>query len=215
MGLISRVSSRTYRHISIAILSKMLLQRQALRFSLKNSSIRSLSLTSVSSQESKPLALTAQQELNKWNANNKIFNRPLSPHLSIYEWSIPMAMSGYYRISSFILGMGFITAPLAYAGLNVIYGYQNPAEQLAAVAYGARNSGYVMLGVWLALKSQFVLPFVFHCVNGCRHLGWDQFAYGIRHLTDVYQSAYIVLAVTGVLTLALTVFYKDKTQKEE
>ena len=192
----------------------MLLQRQALRFSLSNSSVRSLSLTTASSQEKKPLALTAQQELNKWNANNKIFNRPLSPHLSIYEWSLPMAMSGYYRISSFILGMGFITAPLAYTGLNVIYGYQNPAEQLAAVAYGARNSGYIMLGVWLALKSQFVLPFVFHCVNGCRHLGWDQYAYGIRHLTDVYQSAYVVLAVTGVLTLALTVFYKDKTQKE-
>ena len=193
----------------------------ALRYSIRSSqvnSIRSLATTKNSSQndqQPKKLALTAQEELNKWNNANKKFNRPLSPHLSIYEWSLPMAMSGYYRISSFILGMGFITAPLAYVGLNVVYGYQNPAEQLAAVGYGARNSGYVMLGVWLALKSQFVLPFVFHCVNGCRHLGWDQFAYGIRHLTDVYQSAYVVLAVTGVLTLALTVFYKDKTQKEE
>jgi len=123
-----------------------------------------------------------------------------------------MAMSGFYRISSFMMGMGFITAPLAYVGLNAVYGYQNPADHLATVAYGARNSGYLMLGVWLAMKSQVVLPFVFHCVNGCRHLGWDQYAYGIRHLSDVYQSAYIVLAVTAVLTLALTVYHKNNAK---
>merc|ERR1711920_308923 len=219
----------------------MLLQRQsALRFSLISQ--RSLSLSNSVShtipgervahrdafpegyypegqsneqKQPKMLALTAQQELDKWNANNKIFNRPLSPHLSVYEWSIPMAMSGFYRISSFAMGKGFITAPLAYVGLNVFgNGYQNPADHLATVAYGARNSGYLMLGVWLAMKSQVVMPLFFHCVNGCRHLGWDQYAYGIRHLSDVYQSAYIVLAVTAVLSLALTVYHKDNSKKE-
>ncbi|XP_055443320.1 succinate dehydrogenase cytochrome b560 subunit, mitochondrial isoform X3 [Bubalus kerabau] len=44
-----------------------------------------------------PLGTTAKEEMERfWNKNTSS-NRPLSPHISIYSWSLPMAMSICHR----------------------------------------------------------------------------------------------------------------------
>merc|ERR1712088_42724 len=154
-----------------------------------------LSLSNIQAEKkNERLAMTAQEELNKWNANNKKFNRPLSPHLSIYEWSLPMSMSAVYRLTAVSLGFQMLVFPWFHAYFSYAAGVASPAEWLSNTASAARGSGFLMAGVWLTLKGSVVFPLVYHCVNGCRHLGWDQYAYGIRHLTDVYSSGNIVIA---------------------
>merc|ERR1711937_473851 len=176
---------------------------------LSVSSQHHLSLSTMQAQQKERLAMTAQEELNKWNANNKKFNRPLSPHLSVYEWSLPMTMSAVYRLTAVSLGFQMLSFPFAHAYFSYMNGVTSPAEWLSNTASAARGSGVVMASVWLSLKGSVVFPLVYHCVNGCRHLGWDQFAYGIRHLTDVYSSGNIVIAVTCLLTAVLTAIHMD------
>uniref|UniRef100_A0A8C0NWE9 Succinate dehydrogenase cytochrome b560 subunit, mitochondrial n=1 Tax=Canis lupus familiaris TaxID=9615 RepID=A0A8C0NWE9_CANLF len=44
-----------------------------------------------------PLGTTAKEEMERfWNKNTDL-NRPLSPHITIYSWSLPMAMSICHR----------------------------------------------------------------------------------------------------------------------
>ncbi|XP_061039167.1 succinate dehydrogenase cytochrome b560 subunit, mitochondrial isoform X2 [Eubalaena glacialis] len=44
-----------------------------------------------------PLGTTAKEEMERfWNKNTGS-NRPLSPHVTIYRWSLPMAMSICHR----------------------------------------------------------------------------------------------------------------------
>ena len=40
-----------------------------------------------------------------------ILGRPMSPHLSVYKWSIPMTMSAFNRIFAFALTFGFLAIP--------------------------------------------------------------------------------------------------------
>merc|ERR1712156_375696 len=101
------------------------------------------------------------------------------------------------------------TMMFARAYCSYVAGVSSPAEWLSNTASAARGSGLVMASVWMSLKASLVFPLVYHCVNGCRHLGWDQFAYGIRHLSDVYTSGNIVIAVTVVLTAILMAIHYD------
>ena len=41
-----------------------------------------------------------------------ILDRPMSPHLSVYAWTIPMAMSSANRIFAFALVFGFLLFPV-------------------------------------------------------------------------------------------------------
>ena len=53
----------------------------------------------------------------------------MSPHLSVYKWSIPMTMSAMNRIFAFALTFGFLAIPL----LDVVTG-----DAVAAIAqFGA------------------------------------------------------------------------------
>merc|ERR1711937_653623 len=108
-------------------------------------------------------------------------------------------MSAFYRITSVPLTMGILLWPFAYQYLQFTGGC-NPAADLAGLSAAAMSAGPVMSAVWISLKASVVVPLVFHCVNGCRHLGWDQKAWGIRHLSQVYTSGNIVLAVTALLS---------------
>merc|ERR1711937_108600 len=215
MGTLVQIpcTSKTYSSAETMMFARA---SPALRLSLGHqsrglsvSSQHQLSLSTIQAQQKERLAMTAQEELNKWNANNKKFNRPLSPHLSVYEWSLPMTMSAVYRLTAVSLGFQMLLFPFAHAYFSYMSGVTSPAEWLSNTASAARGSGVVMASVWLSLKGSVVFPLVYHCVNGCRHLGWDQFAYGIRHLTDVYSSGNIVIAVTCLLTAVLTAIHMD------
>ncbi|XP_057351171.1 succinate dehydrogenase cytochrome b560 subunit, mitochondrial isoform X2 [Manis pentadactyla] len=44
-----------------------------------------------------PLGTTAKEEMERFWSKNTGSNRPLSPHITIYRWSLPMAMSICHR----------------------------------------------------------------------------------------------------------------------
>ncbi len=117
--------------------------------------------------------------------------RPLSPHLQIYRWSVTMFSSIFHRLTGIALGAGLLVVvwwltagpmgPAAYA-------------DFAAVA-GHWFGRLVLLG--------FTVAFIFHMLNGVRHLFWDAgkgFEIATARLTG-----WLVVILTGVLTVAVWV----------
>lgn len=115
--------------------------------------------------------------------------RPLSPHLSIYRWPITMTLSILHRISGVVLSSGLI----AFA-LWLIAASGGERTYLEFMSFLDSWPGLVLLIGWSA-------AFFLHFANGIRHLIWD-FGYGFE-LHQANASAWFVLAVTLVLTLAL------------
>uniref|UniRef100_A0A2I3HYX4 Succinate dehydrogenase cytochrome b560 subunit, mitochondrial n=1 Tax=Nomascus leucogenys TaxID=61853 RepID=A0A2I3HYX4_NOMLE len=53
-----------------------------------------------------PLGTTAKEEMERFWNKNIGSNRPLSPHITIYSWSLPMAMSICHRGTGIALSAG-------------------------------------------------------------------------------------------------------------
>ncbi|KAL9121838.1 MAG: hypothetical protein Q9187_001600, partial [Circinaria calcarea] len=93
-------------------------------------------------------------------------NRPISPHLSIYQPQITWYLSGLNRISGSILSGSFYIFGFSYL-IAPLFGWHLESPALAA-AFGS-----LPLAAKLAIKFGFALPFTFHAFNGIRHLVWD------------------------------------------
>ena len=115
--------------------------------------------------------------------------RPLSPHLQVYRPQLTSIMSIMHRASGAILATGslilagWLTALAVGEDVfrSVMVGLRHPIGQL------------VLFGYSLAL--------VYHGLNGVRHLSWDlRIGLDIR---QVYQSGYLVLSLTVVVTALL------------
>ncbi|NXK87581.1 C560 dehydrogenase, partial [Formicarius rufipectus] len=53
-----------------------------------------------------PMGTTAREEMSRFWEKNTKSNRPLSPHVTIYKWSLPMAMSITHRGTGVALSLG-------------------------------------------------------------------------------------------------------------
>lgn len=114
--------------------------------------------------------------------------RPLSPHLQIYRWTIPMALSIVHRFTGAALYVGTLlllwwlaataAGPDAYADAQIIV--------------GSIFGRIILLGFSWAL--------IYHLLNGIRHLIWDT-GRGFEVKTAI-RSGWIVLILSVVLTLA-------------
>ena len=115
--------------------------------------------------------------------------RPLSPHLQVYRPQLTSVMSIMHRASGAVLATGSLLLALWLVALAagaavfnpVADGMQHPLGQL------------LMFGYSLAL--------VYHGLNGIRHLMWD-LRVGLE-IKQVYQSGYLVLGLTVLVTAAL------------
>ena len=112
--------------------------------------------------------------------------RPLSPHLSIYRWTITMTLSILHRMTGVALSGGLIAL--------VVW--------LESIAFGADS--YETVAGWLqTIVGQLVLlgfsfAFFFHLANGVRHLFWDVgLGFEMRQAT---ASAWFVLIATVLMT---------------
>ena len=115
--------------------------------------------------------------------------RPLSPHLQVYRPQLTSVMSIMHRASGAVLATGSL--------LLTIW--------LVALAAGADIFGFVTALLQHPL-GQFVLfgyslALVYHGLNGIRHLAWD-LRLGLE-VKQVYQSGYLVLVLTVLVTGAL------------
>ncbi|SCU78514.1 LAME_0A04742g1_1 [Lachancea meyersii CBS 8951] len=113
-------------------------------------------------------------------------NRPVSPHLTIYQPQLTWYLSSLHRITGVILGLGFFTATIAF-GVSTAFGLGLNSNNLA-------KWYHEKVPLWMdwTAKGAGAYFFAFHFSNGIRHLIWDTG----RALTlkGVYTTGYAVLA---------------------
>ncbi|XP_051714405.1 succinate dehydrogenase cytochrome b560 subunit, mitochondrial [Oryctolagus cuniculus] len=138
-----------------------------------------------------PLGTTAKEEMERfWNKNTSS-NRPLSPHITIYSWSLPMAMSICHRGTGVALSAG-----VSLFGLSALLLPGNFESYLELVKS-------LSLGPALVHTAKFALvfPLMYHTWNGVRHLMWD-LGKGLK-IPQLYQSGVAVLVLTVLSSVGL------------
>lgn len=116
-------------------------------------------------------------------------NRPVSPHLEIYQPQLTWLLSGLHRITGVGLAAGVYAVTCSYA-----FGLVDSASLI-----GLYSALPVLCKV--ALKTLASFPFAFHAWNGIRHLIWD--SGHEANIKGVYTTGYTVLGLTAVSALAL------------
>ncbi|NXJ12098.1 C560 dehydrogenase, partial [Odontophorus gujanensis] len=106
------------------------------------------------------MATTAKEEMARFWEKNTSSSRPLSPHVSIYKWSLPMAMSITHRGTGVALSLGVSLFSLAALLLP---------EQFPHYVAVLKS---LSLSPALVYSAKFTLtfPFCYHTWNGIRHL---------------------------------------------
>ena len=115
--------------------------------------------------------------------------RPLSPHLQVYRPQLTSVMSIMHRASGAVLATGSLLVALWLVALAAGAAVFNQVADAMQHPFGQ----LVVFGYSLAL--------VYHGLNGIRHLMWD-LRIGLE-IKQVYQSGYLVLGLTFLVTAAL------------
>ncbi|KAL7851308.1 hypothetical protein AOLI_G00216640 [Acnodon oligacanthus] len=139
-----------------------------------------------------PMGTSAKEEMNRFWEKNTQLSRPLSPHISIYRWSIPMAMSITHRGTGIALSGGISAFALAALVLPGSFPYY--LDLIHSLSFGP--------ALITASKFAVSFPVAFHTFNGIRHLSWDV-GKGLK-IPEVYRSGYIVITLSILTSLALT-----------
>ena len=120
-------------------------------------------------------------------ARNK--QRPVAPHLQIWRWTLPLALSIVHRMTGAALYLG--TALLVW--------------WLVAAAIGPDQfeTAQAVFSSWLGLLILFGFSWALfqHLLGGLRHLMWDT-GYGLD-LPTVFASGWVVAVGAVVLTVLL------------
>jgi len=114
-------------------------------------------------------------------------NRPLSPHLQVYQPQLTSVLSIMHRLTGIALGVG--TLLLVYWLVSAASG---PEAFASAQAFIGSVIGYLLLLGWS-------VSLFYHLANGIRHLFWDA-GYGFE-LEHAYRSGWAVLIATAALTV--------------
>jgi succinate dehydrogenase / fumarate reductase, cytochrome b subunit len=116
--------------------------------------------------------------------------RPTSPHLQIYRWQIGNSLSILHRLTGVVLALGLLA--LGYWLVSLAGGEQS---YVAAAKLFASPAGLLLLIGW-------TFAFLYHLLNGVRHLFWDV-GYGFER-TQRHASGWF--AVLGALVLTLCIW---------
>lgn len=114
-------------------------------------------------------------------------NRPLSPHIQIYQPQITSVLSITHRITGVALSVG--TLLLVWW---LVAAASGPEAYARVQGFAGSWFGYLLLFAWS-------ISLFYHLCNGIRHLFWDA-GYGFE-LPTAYASGWAVIAATAVLTL--------------
>jgi succinate dehydrogenase / fumarate reductase cytochrome b subunit len=115
--------------------------------------------------------------------------RPTSPHVGLYRWQIGNTLSILHRVTGAALAFGLLA--LSYWFVSLAGG---PDSYGAAARLFASPLGLAILLGW-------TFSFMFHLLNGVRHLFWDA-GKGFER-TQRHASGW--LAVLGAFALTLCV----------
>lgn len=115
--------------------------------------------------------------------------RPTSPHVWLYRWQIGNTLSILHRLTGAALGLGLIA--LSYWLVSLAGG---PGSYAVATRFFGSPLGLILLLGW-------TFSFLFHLLNGVRHLFWDAgrgFERRPRHV-----SGWFAIVGAAVLTLCI------------
>ncbi len=115
--------------------------------------------------------------------------RPTSPHAQIYRWQIGNTLSILHRLTGVALALGLLALSYWFVSLAGGPGSYAGATRLLVSPLG------------LALLLGWTFSFLYHLLNGVRHLFWDAgrgFERTPRHVSGW-------LAVLGAIALTLCV----------
>jgi succinate dehydrogenase / fumarate reductase cytochrome b subunit len=117
-------------------------------------------------------------------------SRPISPHVSLYRWQIGNSLSILHRITGVALAVGLLA--LSFWLVSLAGGEQSydAAAKLFASPVG------------LAFLIGWTFAFIYHLLNGVRHLFWDA-GYGFER-TQRHMSGWF--AVLGAIALTVCVW---------
>jgi len=114
-------------------------------------------------------------------------NRPLSPHLDIYQYQITWTVSIMHRLT----------------GVAMTFGLLLLVAWFVAAAFSPVLFAWIdnILNSWLGFVILFgsLWAFWFHFLNGIRHLFWD-LGYGFT-LSTVWRSGWIVVLGSMLLSI--------------
>jgi succinate dehydrogenase / fumarate reductase, cytochrome b subunit len=118
--------------------------------------------------------------------------RPLSPHLQVYRWLIGSSLSIMHRMTGVALALGLVA--LSYWLISLAGGDETYA---AAMRLLSSPVGLIFLVGW-------TFSFLFHLLNGVRHLFWDA-GYGFERTQRHASGWFAVFGAVG-LTLGIWLF---------
>ncbi|KAL4662946.1 hypothetical protein H8957_014251 [Semnopithecus entellus] len=138
-----------------------------------------------------PLGTTAKEEMERFWNKNIGSNRPVSPHITIYSWSLPMAMSICHRGTGIALSAG--VSLFGMSALLLPGNFESYLELMKSLC----------LGLALIHTAKFALmsPLMYHNWNGIRHLMWD-LGKGLK-IPQLYQSRVVVPVLTVLSSMGL------------
>jgi len=117
-------------------------------------------------------------------------DRPLSPHWRIYRWQIGNSLSILHRLTGIGLAFGLLT--LCFWLMSLAGGERS---YVMASKLLASPAGLLVLAAW-------TFAFLYHLLNGVRHLFWD-LGLGFER-TQRHASGWI--AVLGALAMTVCVW---------
>jgi succinate dehydrogenase / fumarate reductase cytochrome b subunit len=118
--------------------------------------------------------------------------RPLSPHLRIYRWQIGNSLSILHRLTGIALAVGLLA--LCYWLVSLAGGEKS---------YAAASKVFASPLGLLALVS-VTFAFMYHLLNGIRHLFWDAgfgFERAQRHASGWFAILAALVATLGFWAL--------------
>uniref|UniRef100_A0A5F5PR25 Succinate dehydrogenase cytochrome b560 subunit, mitochondrial n=1 Tax=Equus caballus TaxID=9796 RepID=A0A5F5PR25_HORSE len=107
-----------------------------------------------------PLGTTAKEEMERFWNKNIGSNRPMSPHITIYSWSLPMVMSICHRGTGIALSAG--VSLFGLSALLVPGNFESHLELVKSLCLGP--------ALIHTAKFALVFPLMYHTWNGIRHL---------------------------------------------
>jgi succinate dehydrogenase / fumarate reductase cytochrome b subunit len=90
-----------------------------------------------------------------------VHSRPLSPHLDIYRWQIGNTLSILHRATGILLALGFA----ALCGWLIALASGPDSYRTVAHLFGSPVGLIALIG--------WTFAFLYHLLNGVRHLLWD------------------------------------------
>ncbi len=111
--------------------------------------------------------------------------RPVSPHMQIYRWQIGNSLSILHRLTGVALAFGLVA--LSY-WLISLAGGEGPYTQ--AMRVFSSPIGLVFLIGW-------TFAFLYHLLNGIRHLFWD-LGFGFERTQRHASGWFAVLGAIGL-----------------